>query len=111
MKITRRFLLNVNSGQYEMLPASKDDSIPASDVPPKDILLYDQCSIWDVRLEISHSQTIWNQTPNNAIAVHDDRTLRLSQFMNTRKNLQPEWGRNANDGAQVTQEEDIAMGW
>jgi hypothetical protein len=27
------------------------------------------------------------------------------------KNLQPEWGRNANDGAQVTQEEDIAMGW
>ena len=111
MRLTRWCLLNVKSGQFEMLPTSKDDSIPTSDVLLQDILLYDKCSIWDMRLEISHSQTIWNQSPINAIAVHDNRTLRLSQFMNTMKNLQPEWGRNANDGAQVTQEEDIAMGW
>ena len=66
-----------------------------------------------MRIEVNHSQTIWNQTPVKEIDVHDDRTLRLSTFMNTMKNLQPEWGRNANDGAQVTQEEDIdiAMGW
>jgi hypothetical protein len=62
MRMTRWCLLNVTSGQFEMLPASKDDSIPASNVLPKEILLYDKCSIWDTRFEINHSLTIWNQT-------------------------------------------------
>jgi hypothetical protein len=108
--------MNINSGQFEMLPACMDDRIPVSNVHPEHILLYDKQSIWDMRYEINHSVTVWNQSPiKTKVNVHDDRTSRLSIFLDNLKrfSLQPEWGRNANedDGAQETQDEDISMGW
>ena len=119
MGMKRWCLLNINSGQFEMLPACVDDRIPASIVHPEHILLYDKQSIWDMKYEINHSVTVWNQSPTKAkVIVHDDRTSRLSIFLDGLKknnwiNLKPEWGRNANadDGAKETQEEDISMGW
>ena len=67
-----------------------------------------------MRYEINHSVTVWNQSPiKTKVNVHDDRTSRLSIFLDNLKTLQPEWGRNANedDGAQETEDEDISMGW
>jgi hypothetical protein len=116
MEMKRWCLMNINSGQFEMLPACMDDRIPVSNVHPEHILLYDKQSIWDMRYEINHSVTVWNQSPiKTKVNVHDDRTSRLSIFLDNLKrfSLQPEWGRNANedDGAQETQDEDISMGW